>query len=266
MSDLKAIDDALTRFVRPESFPIAVKMCRAGEPIPERSKRPLRDLKVQVTTCMGYTMARRYGWSIAMSRVDVNCPLSKAVYGLEEAVSYFTDGCTCHGMYTETLEAGARSEAEVAKFSWKEYESILCAPLPRAEFAPDVVVVYGNSAQVMLLVVAALYRRGGRIHSSFSGRIDCSDSVIQTMQTDAPQVILPCYGDRVFGQTQDYEMGFSFPSHLAGDIIDGLEGAYRGGIRYPIPNFLRYQPSYPESYTKLEEIWSSRRPASDGKP
>ena len=264
MIDIKKLDEALTRYLRPECFPLAIRMGRAGEPLPEKAKRPLRDLKVQITTCMGYTMARRYGWELAMTQEDISCPLSKVVYGLEEEVTYFKEGCTCAGMYTETKEAGARTEASVAKFSWKEYESIVCAPLSRADFEPQVILVYGNSAQVMLLVVAALYKDGGRLTSSFAGRIDCSDSVIQTVKTKLPQVILPCYGDRVFGQAQDYEMGFSFPADLSQTVIEGLEGAYKGGVRYPIPTFLRYQPSYPPSYMKLEEIWASRKTPEPG--
>ncbi len=259
MVDLKRLDEALARYLRPETFPLAIRMVRHGEPVPEKSRRPFRDLKVQITTCMGYTMARRYGWAMAMSHEDISCPLSKVVYGFEEEVGYFKEGCTCEGMYTATKEAGARTEAAIAKFSWKEYETILCAPLQRADFEPQVVVVYGNSAQVMLLVVAALFKEGGRITSSFAGRIDCSDSVIQTLQTSRPQVILPCYGDRVFGQAQDHEMGFSFPFSFGDSLIEGLEGAYKGGVRYPVPTYLRYQPAYPPSYTKLEEIWASQR-------
>ncbi len=264
MIDLKGLDEALARYLRPESFPLAIRMAHAGEPIPEKAKRPFRDLKVQITTCMGYTMARRYGWALVMTREDIGCPLSKVVYGFEEEPDYFKEGCTCAGIYTETKEAGAKTEASITKFSWKEYESIICAPISRTDFAPQVIVVYGNSAQVMLLVVAALHKEGGRITSSFAGRIDCSDSVIQTLKSNQPQVILPCYGDRVFGQTQDYEMGFSFPASLSESIIVGLEGAYKGGVRYPIPTYLRYQPTYPASYMKLEEIWASERESEPG--
>lgn len=259
MTDLNRLDETFTRYIRPDTFPLAIRMTKAGEPIPERAKRPFRDLKIRFTTCMGYTMARRYGWVLAMSLEDINCPLSKVVYGFEEEVDYFKEGCTCAGMYTETKEAGAKTEAGIAKFSWKEYEHIVCAPLTRADFEPHVVLVYGNSAQVMMLVVASLYKEGGRIASTFAGRIDCSDSVIQTIQTNQPQVILPCYGDRVFGQTQDHEMAFSFPSGYSETIIAGLEGAHRGGVRYPIPTYLRFQPSYPPSYDKLEEIWNARK-------
>lgn len=258
MINLNQLDEALTRYIRPDTFPIAIRMLKAGEPVPGRVKRPLRDLKVQITTCMGYTMARRYGWALALSHEDINCPLSKVVYGFEEEVDYFKEGCTCAGMYTATKEAGAKTEAAIAKFSWKEYEYIVCAPLSRADFDPAVVVVYGNSAQVMMLVVASLFKTGGKITSSFAGRIDCSESVIETMKTNQPQVILPCYGDRVFGQAQDHEMGFSFPAGMSETIVEGLEGVYKGGVRYPIPTYLRFQPSYPPSYTKLEEIWAAR--------
>jgi uncharacterized protein (DUF169 family) len=267
MINLNQLDETLTRYIRPDSFPIAVRMLKAGEPVPSKAKRPKQDLKVQITTCMAYTMARRYGWAMLMSQEDINCPLSKVVYGFEEEVDYFKEGCTCEGMYTATKEAGARTESEIAKFSWKEYQFIACAPISRADFDPQVVVVYGNSAQVMMLVIASLYKTGGRITSSFAGRIDCSDSVIATLQTNLPQVILPCYGDRVFGQTQDHEMGFSFPAGMSETIAEGLEGAHKGGVRYPIPTYLRFQPSYPQSYVKLEEIWNTKKPdESPAKP
>jgi uncharacterized protein (DUF169 family) len=263
VTELNRLDEAITRYVRPESFPIGIRMLKAGESAPRRAKRPLRDLKVKIATCMGYTMARRYGWTLAIAREDVSCPLSKVAYGFEEAVDYFNQGCTCAGMYTATAEAGAKTEASLAKFSWKEYETILCSPVSRTEFEPQVIVVYGNSAQVMLLVVAFLHKEGGRLTSSFAGRIDCSDSVIQTIQSQMPQVILPCYGDRVFGQAQDHEMGFSFPVEHVERIVTGLAAAYDGGVRYPIPTFLRFQPSFPASYTKLEEIWATRNRPSD---
>ncbi len=260
MIDLKALDEVLSRYVRPDTFPLAIRMCKADEELPDRVKRPSRDLKVQITTCMGYTMSRRYGWALAMSREDVNCPLSKVVYGFEEEVDYFKEGCTCAGMYTESKEAGAKTEALIAKFNWNEYETILAAPLQRTLFEPHVILVYGNSAQAMMLVVASLYRDGGRITSSFAGRIDCSDSVIHTMQSQQPQLILPCYGDRVFGQTQDHEMGFCFPASWAGQIAEGLEKAHEGGVRYPIPTFLRYQPQFPPTYDRLEQIWDQQNP------
>jgi hypothetical protein len=75
------------------------------------------------------------------------------------------------------------------------------------------------------------------------------------MQTRECQVILPCYGDRIFAQTEDAEMAFTIPQGRIAEVVAGLQGTHKGGVRYPIPSFLRYQAVFPEKYMKLEELW-----------
>ncbi len=75
------------------------------------------------------------------------------------------------------------------------------------------------------------------------------------MKTGKPQVILPCYGDRVFGQTGDDEMAMSIPVGLEEEVIKGLAGTHIGGIRYPVPAYLGYTPEYPEHYDLLPKAW-----------
>jgi uncharacterized protein (DUF169 family) len=78
------------------------------------------------------------------------------------------------------------------------------------------------------------------------------------MLTGKPQVILPCYGDRVFAQTQDHEMAFTIPAGKELQVIEGLEGTHKGGIRYPTPSFLKYEPVYPDHYYKLFDDWKEK--------
>ena len=64
-------------------------------------------------------------------------------------------------------------EAAVPKFEHGRYASLFASPLRNHPFEPpDVVVVFGNSAQVMRLVQAALYHQGGYLTSSFGGRLE----------------------------------------------------------------------------------------------
>lgn len=252
--DLKTFSEALDRHVRPETYPLAIRMVRHGEPVPEKAKRPLADLGSRIAICQGIAIARRYGWTLAITRDDVSCPLTRVAFGFDREVDFYAAGEACCGMYTETKEAGARTEAGVAKFSFNEYQAVVAAPLARAAFTPDVVLAYGNSAQVMRLVAAALWKRGGYLSSDFSSRIDCADIVIKTMQTGECQVILPCYGDRVMAQTQDHEMAFTLPASRMAEMLEGLEGTQRGGVRYPIPNFLRYTPEFPPKYQELDKL------------
>lgn len=252
-AELSALAEALSAHVRLSSFPVAVRMVKQGESLPERLKRPWQDLKVKVATCQGIAFARRYGWVLALGEEDISCPLAAVVFGFRKASDFYRDGRACEGLYTETAEAGKNSEAQIEKFGYADYEFILMAPLHRTTFSPDVIVVYGNPAQVLRLLTAALWKSGGRLASSFGGRIDCADELIVPQRSGNCEVILPCYGDRLFAQTQDHEMAFAIPAARMGEIVEGLSGTHQGGVRYPIPSFLRYTGVFPPQYTRVSE-------------
>jgi uncharacterized protein (DUF169 family) len=255
--DPKEFAKAIETYVRPATFPVAAKMLKPDEPVPERARRPRRDMGIQIANCQAIAMSRRYGWMIAVGAEDVNCPLTKTAFGFAPVTEFYTSGQLACGMYTETAEAGARTEATTRKLAEGQYKYLLVAPAANADFSPDAIVIYGNSAQVLRLVTGALWRSGGALTSTISGRVDCSDEVIATMLTGDYQVILPCYGDRILGQTQDHEMAFSLPGSKMDELVKGLEGTQKGGLCYPIPTFLRYTPQYPEKYYELDKIWGA---------
>ena len=255
--DPKQLYEALNSHIRPDTFPVAVRMVPHGEDLPERTKRPARDMDIQVTICQGVAFSRRYGWAVAVGAEDLNCPLAASVFGFKPYLDYMAQGHACFQMYTESLEAGAKTELDTEKVEYGSYQYVLSAPLHRTAFEPDVCVVYGNSAQVMRLVIGALWKEGGRLESSFAGRIDCADEILVPLRTKKPEVILPCNGDRIFAQTMDHEMAFSFPWDWAERLVEGLEGTHKGGVRYPIPTFLQYSPKYPPHYEKMNEIWEN---------
>lgn len=247
---------AIEKHVRPATFPVAVKMIKPGEALPDRVKRPKADLGFETAICQAVGLARRYGWSLAVGKEDISCPITKAFFGFEARVPYLTEGHACAGMYTETLEAGAKTEAAIPRFAHGAYEYFVCGALGRVQYDWDVVIVYANSAQVMRLVTAALYKGGGVMPSQTAGRVDCADLTIGAMQSDQCQYVLPCYGDRLFGSAADDEMAFSLPRSQADMLVDGLEGTHKGGIRYPIPAYLRYTAEFPEQYRRLEDFWA----------
>lgn len=252
----KMLDDALTKHLRPDTFPLAVRMVVEGEDLPERTRQPSQHFGHTVAICQTFSIARRYGWQIAVGAEDIGCPLALTAFGFKPMTETFSCGEMCGGMFTESNEIGAKTEAEVPKFSFAQYKYLLTAPVGRAAFEPHLYLVYGNSAQVMRLMTALLWKSGGYVHSRFSGRLDCADICVETMLTGEPQVILPCYGDRVFGLTQDHEMAMAFPAGNERALIEGFEGTHKGGIRYPTPSYLQFQPRFPEHYYKLIDDWN----------
>lgn len=258
MFDLKKFDEELNFYLRLQTFPIAIRMAKKGEEKPEKSKSPFKDLGQKVAICQVFGMGRRYGWTFVVIKEDISCPLMKIAFGFEKELGYYKEGNLACGMYTISKEAGAITEAQVPKFNYGDYEAVFVAPVARATFEPSLYLIYGNSAQVMRLVTARLFRKGGCLTSAFSGRLDCADEVIRTLQTGECQVILPCYGDRVFGLTEDTEMAFTVPANMAQEIIEGLKGTHQGGVRYPIPTYMRFTPKFPPTYEKLSEMWEEK--------
>lgn len=260
--DAATLNGHLEKHLRVATFPVALKTLAPGEAAPPKAKRPLKQLGVKVAICQGIGFARRYGWTLALGGDDLSCPIAKAVFGFAPRNEYYTSGALADGMYASCREAGARFEEALAKYEPGEAGLLLAGPLGRVDYVPDTVLVYGNSAQVLRLLNACLFEKGGAIGGAFSGRGDCADIIIRSRKLDAPQVILPCYGDRIFGMTADDEMAFTFPFAAADEVVKGLEGTHAGGVRYPIPVYLRYQAEFPKSYQELEKLWA----AEDQKP
>jgi uncharacterized protein (DUF169 family) len=211
---------------------------------------------VKVAICQAIGFARRYGWTLGFSGDDLSCPIAKAAFGFADRNDYYTSGALADGMYASCREAGARLEEALPKYERNEVGAVVVGPLSRNDFTPDTTLVYGNPAQVLRLVNASLYEKGGAMRAESTGRGDCADIVIRSRRSGEPQLVLPCYGDRIFGMTADDEMAFTFPFAMAEKVVKGLEGTHAGGVRYPIPVYLRYQAEFPKSYQELEKLWS----------
>ena len=245
----------LNQYLRLASFPVAVKFLESWEEVPPRTKRPKEHLGNQFTTCQAVSMARRYGWALALGREDSSCVLGAMALGLEKRLPHYTEGNLCIDLYTENIEAGRLSEESVPRLPEGKYVGVLVAPLHRAAFRPDSIIIYGNGAQIMRLGQAWLWKRGGTLDSAFRGRIDCADLAIAPHTEAKPQMVVPCTGDRIFGQVQDHEVAFSFPFSATGEILEGLEATHKAGAaRYPVTNWLNYSGGFPPSYEKYREM------------
>ncbi len=254
--DAATLNGHLEKHLRVSTFPVGIASLAPGAPLPARAKRPAKDLGIKVAICQSVGFARRYGWTLAFSGDDLACPIAKAAFGFADRNAYYTSGALADGMYASCRDAGARMEEALPRYARNEVGAVVVGPLSRIDFAPDTVLVYGNPAQVLRLVNASLFEKGGAMRAETTGRGDCADIVIRSRQSGEPQLVLPCYGDRIFGMTADDEMAFTFPFADAERIVKGLEGTHAGGVRYPIPVFLRYQPEFLKSYQELEKLWS----------
>jgi len=235
------VGKALEEMLRPQTYPLAVKLVKDESEFPEKTRRPEQKLAI----CQAVTMSRRYGWTLGVTEKDSGCPGASLAYGWtkladEDAIAQFF------------LGAGYASDEAVAKtivgnidhLAPGKYRGLVISPLTRTKIVPDVILVYGNPAQMMRLVQGAMYKEGKRVKSELAGMAaSCTGGIIRTFNTGEYQVVLPGNGDRVFALTYDNEMLFAIPAARANEIIEGMRG--QRFAKYPIPTTLLMPPNFP---------------------
>ena len=185
-------------------------------------------------------------------------PLPFVVLGLAEEPELVKSGDLVHPLYGETLESCARTQGMIPNLPLDRTRSIVVAPLARAGFEPDVILVYGTPAQVARLIQGALYRQGGAIASTFVGRRNsCAGELAAPLLEQKCQVVVPGSGERLFALTQDHEMCFAIPRACLEDVTAGLAATHKaGGMRFPTPfQGLKARPQFPEKYHGLEKMF-----------
>jgi uncharacterized protein (DUF169 family) len=257
MADLKEVAQALNTYIRPLTFPLAIKMLKSEAEIPEKTRRPFQQMKIKVAICQGVGMARKLGWAVAMGKEDMQCALGAAPFGFFKDIDFFNKGNIAAGMFTASKEIGKKEEDLIDRFEHGLYSHIMVAPLNRAAFKPDLFMVYGNPAQIMRLIQGALYNEGGAVSSSAMGRLGCA-SIITVINNDECRYVVPGNGDRIFGMTQDYEMAFMIPASKTDAVLDGLANTHKVGVRYPITSFFNFQATFPPSYQEQMKIWEEK--------
>jgi len=257
MIDFEAVAQGLNRYIRPLTFPLAVKMLKSEKEIPPKTRRPFRQMKKKVAVCQGIGMARKLGWAVAMGKEDMQCSLGAAPFGFFKDLDFFNAGNLAEGMFTASKEAGQREEELVDRFDYGLYSHIHVAPLHRAVLEPDLLMIYGNPAQMMRLIQGALYSRGGAVHSSSMGRLGCA-AIITAIKENECRYVVPGNGDRIFGMTQDDEMTFLIPTAKVATVLEGLAQTHQRGIRYPITSFFDFEATFPPSYQEQMRIWQAR--------
>lgn len=254
MVDLKQIEVALNQYVRPQALPVAIRMCASEEELPEKTRFALRDLGINISLCHAVTMARRYGWTIAVDKYQ-SCYIAGISMGFLPLLPDVADGSLQEslGLWGMNKEQAAAAIQDIPKFEYGKYKYVLMAPLSRATFEPHLVMVYGNPAQMWLLLSGYLSGTGKRgLDVILAPGAGCATYITRTLQTDEAQFSLLSIGERLVPHPQDYECAFSIPMSKIEKTIQGLKAGYEIGVfRYPIPSFMRYGSQHPPGYDKM---------------
>jgi len=113
-------------------------------------------------------------------------------------------------------------------------EALVLAPLAAGKFDPDVILIYANPAQMMLLMNGLQFKDYERFQFFFIGEGSCADGLAQCYTTGKPALAIPCLGERAFGSVTEDEMVMALPPGMMAKAVEGLQALKGRGIGYPV--------------------------------
>jgi uncharacterized protein (DUF169 family) len=211
------------------TYPVAIKFIKDFNEIPEKAQRPSR-IGQNITLCQAFTMARRWSAHVAMTFEDNACITSSLVHQWKKvSIKDIIQSQVISG-YHKDAKAELMVQSQYSALSNKEnylkikdHKGFIVSPLTKTIINPDVILIYGDPAQITHIVQALSYEGKYLVNSSFIGFGEsCLKGVLIPYISDKPEVVLPGTGDRTLGLTKEEEMAIGLPSKLISYVIENL--------------------------------------------
>lgn len=257
--DWEKIIRRLELLMRLKSFPVAFKMLEKKEQLEEIPF--MRQLNGKKTLCQLITLVRNFDWTVGAVAEDFIGPTCPGIIGLADNPPLFKDGTFRSIVWVKTRGDGKRYEESIPRIPTGKYEAVAMAPLVYKPFEPDMVLIYANPAQMMLLINSLQFEDYEVMQFFCVGESSCSDAIARCYLTGKPALTIPCYGERRYGHAQDDDLVMALPPAMVEKALRGMETLYRRGIRYPI-SFAGAErdltTSFPMAYGGISQVEAIR--------
>jgi len=255
VNDLNRCGEELEMRLLLKTSPVAIKMLEREEDIPKGAIKPKKDLGVHLGLCQAFAMSRRDRATVAMLKEDHWCFLPVIALGLAEPPDFFLEGHTDFASRIADLEGAKNVAKTFPRLEDGKYIGVVSAPLKTANFEPDLLVVYCNSAQLRCLLTGMKYRMGYLVTSRLDPGGACVHCTVPVLKSGECHVTVPCGGDRRRGLAQDDEMIFSLPTNKLEDLMMGLRHFDDIGTGYTqLAPDMRPDYPLPELYVKVAKM------------
>jgi uncharacterized protein (DUF169 family) len=218
MTDYAKISAILKEALHLTGSPVAVKIVTSEDKLPEG----ISEIEETVRHCRMVSLARE-GKVFYATDSKHQCGGGAWVLGLREIGESMNSGEHYFklGKYS-SLGASKRTVYNVPALPQDTYATVY-APLEKATFVPDVVIIFAKPFSMLKLAQSTLFRLGGRIYPEFSGiQSICSDATAYVLLNGEPNFSLGCDGSRKFSGIADEEMVAGFPAERLEELADAL--------------------------------------------
>jgi uncharacterized protein (DUF169 family) len=229
--DWAGLSQEMERLLRLKTSPVAYKRLEKVEELDEIPE--LMRLDRHASFCQLPAMARMLGLTVGATRENFGerCARINGLAPTTEKEVTWEAEAFAHGWFANVEEARKQMAAYPLV---PPGEAVVVAPLAAGKFYPDVILIYANPAQMMLLMNGLQFKDYERFQFFFIGEGACADSLAQCYTTGKPALAVPCMGERAFGAVTEDELVMALPPAMMAKAVEGLQALKARGIGYPI--------------------------------
>ncbi len=198
MMDLHSISKDLMNNLQLQYEPAGVSLYTKEDPLPDGIAFTQKELK---SYCQAIILAGE-GKSLLLEKEKMGCKLGTSVLGFEEEMEAFLDDGVLEKYGVGLFETEEASAATILKSTYLEKgrtQAAFIAPLSAFNETPQVVVFTADSEQIMWLLYAINYEKGGKMDLPQSGGAlgGCSDITAFPLMTGQPNITFLGLGCRM---------------------------------------------------------------------
>jgi uncharacterized protein (DUF169 family) len=222
-----------------QTSPVAVKMLRKESDIPKSAIRPKKDRGYHLAQCQAFGMSRRERMEVAMLKEDNWCPGALLSYGI----------------VPKPNNPDVKSQTNGEYFEYGKYIGILTAPLKKASFEPEAVIIYCDTNQLRIMLLSLKYEDRALVKSNYFP-FSCSNAVVPVILHNEYWINLPDPGEYARALTTAGEMMFSVPADKLPGLVESLKDAERNVSGFANESMMM-RPDFPQPdlYKKVFESW-----------
>jgi len=223
----KEMAERYGNFLSPSGHLVAVKLLKTLEGM-EGIKRPSK----RFTLCQLISQAHYFGRTRVAVAEDFNCYAVPRILGSGELPKEAWKRYV--GWQFTTEEAAKRFLDSLPSFEMGEYNAVLVSAWERCPVDPDVVVFFGNAAQMLVIVNAYLCNKGGILSFNVSPGFTCANVIVLPIKEGRPKLTIPGNPWRFLASPSETELVCGIPGGSLEEILKGMEFMIpRGASRYP---------------------------------
>jgi len=229
VTDWAELSRELERLLHLRTHPIAFRRLEKAEELEKIPK--VRKPHHFYTLCQAMGLVRIAGQTIGITKENLNVRCA-TILGLRAP----HPGCDTErvGQFFETEEDTKRQYEAQCNIPLGNAEAVVMAPLASEKFDPEMILIFGTPAQMLMMLTGLQWRDYTRFQFYFSGEDSCADSIAECYNNGTTYLSIPCYGERVLGSVQDDELLLAIPSNTLDKMVAGIRSIAKGGLTYPI--------------------------------